>query len=1036
MSESSEIIVHAFDLAFHDKIGPNGRSIIHLWCLDRESKPHLLRVMDFPVFVRVQLPSYVMGVQQKWTQESVDSLFMQICRRLRDQAPFMWTLQYQKKLYHGYLAPEQPFPLVFFKNLEDMRNFVNKMKFPIQTIEWGSIECQVWEEDITVLRKLMTATDIQFCGWMRCKVQKVPEEYTVSTLANEYYGSWNDMFAIPAEECGTWVTRPKMLSFDLENFSHRNVVPKHDHPEDAIIMNSMVVHRLNDPKNERKRYCFILGNCAPLKENVLENLIIVAESSEAALIMRFVEIVQLEDPDIITGYNIQGWDIPAFNTRLTSIYGCSWPPLGRIKNKPSVMTSKTWESSGYGYNCINTLEMEGRLCIDMLPVIQHKPEKLRSYTLKNVALHYLKVGKHDVTPREMFDMHRQMRNSLTVLYALNEVSKREPEVVNDPYFVQAHKRASDDYNESLHMAERVIRYCVQDSEVVSDIFEKNLEWDGHLALARVAGVSIIELINNGQQRRCLSLIYHRATKMGFVLTRRTEPKLGYAGGHVGKPKPGVYDCVIFLDFASLYPSIMQAYNMCYTTLVPPELRGRIDPNRCHIIKFTQEEEEGGGVDEEDELLYETVKKRKTKKKNVATVTREYENWFLREPEGILPAEVRTLVEQRGLAKVLMAKAKKEGDEVGENIYNLRQLALKVTGNSVYGFTGVSGGKLPVKEVAMSVTAKGRELILDVNRRVEEEFGGEVIYNDTDSAVIVLHNEKNRKTINAVGQDLANKLNATMMKPLKLEVEKCGIIMLICPKKYELIYITKSGELGKQENGDYKMLSRGDVMAKREHCAFIKEWYHELLVCVMEQRPILEAIDIIIKYTLKLLNGEVPDEELYGIRGLAPHYESQNYPMNLFAQRLRNEGKSAVPGDRIEFLYVKNPPVAPSHHVGWKMYTPDEIKDAEEKGAPLQIDYPFYLERAFKNHINQIFGIGYKSQLEQLSHIGYLPNKAHKVRKLEEICDIFYFLERDGYRNYIPKFRDLVADAIKPKMIEFNFGESSSNVSGNAEFSFD
>lgn len=1049
--QQREISTHAYDIRFHDGGPNNQQSIIHSWSFDQDSKPHLLRVFDFPVFCRMQLPSFVMNgsvmTPMMWTPESLDSLFVRINQKLMNQRkdlPTNWVLQYQEKIYYYNAGRKFPMPLVFFKNQKAMRDFISVMKYPIYTSEWGSLNCHVWEDDIPPIRKWITACaskdsegkivdELTFCGWMKCNATLVPESLKVSTIEHEYFVSWTDVRPIPVAECESWATSPLVLSFDLENYSHMPLcLPKHDHPEDAVIMNSCIVQRQGSDNSTRMRYCFVLGNCPDIPETELPNTKIICVADEVDAILKFGDLVREVDPDIITGYNIQGWDYPALDARLTTIYGSKWPTMGRIRNEQTKLVSKTWQSSGYGFMRLNYLDMEGRISIDMLPYVQREPVKLRSYRLDKVAAHYLGRGKHPVTPQDIFEAFRLMRNTLTVLYAFNEAAKLDPSVLQDTSYQEAFNRTLELYKEALEKYKKVVRYCIEDSEVTIDLFFKLDVWFALIGLARVAGVTPLELVNNGQQRRCISLIYNKACARDIVIDKRQEPKLPYAGGHVGQPDPGVYDCIMFLDFASLYPSIIQAYNICYTTLVPPELFDKIPDDQVHIIKFQQEEEETGPEDDDDDLDYETIKRRrKAKKANAPTVTKDYCFKFVKSPEGILPTICRELVNERAYVRDVLLPA---ATGILKKVLNCRQMGLKITANSVYGFLGVEGGKLPLKEGAMCVTAKGRELILWVNEFLKKEYNASIVYNDTDSAAIQEPGLTDRKKVNARGHELVEIINAFLPPPLKLTYEKGGLMLIFCKKKYELMYITDKGELELGKDGKYKLLSRGDVMARRENCSFIKKWYHELLICVMERRPIVEAVTIIIKYTMELLEEKVPDEQLEGIRGLAPHYSSVNYPMNIFANRLRQAGKSAVPGDRIEFLFIKDPPIAPTDHVGWKMYTPDEVQEAKARGKPLKIDYAFYLQRVFKNHINQLFSVGYKEELKKLTKCVYRPIRGQKDRTLDTICDIFYFYERDGYRKLIPMMKDWIIEELKPKDCSFVIDGAPTEQTASSQYS--
>ena len=113
--------------------------------------------------------------------------------------------------------------------------------------------------------------------------------------------------------------------------------------------------------------------------------------------------------------------------------------------------------------------------------------------------------------------------------------------------------------------------------------------------------SIVDLFTRGQQVRCLSQIYDLAAKHNYIIDARDSRGIRFSGGFVFEPKPGLYENIICLDFASLYPSIMQAFNICHTTLVPPELMDRVPDEDCYVFDFDQEEDDDDDEEDDDPM---------------------------------------------------------------------------------------------------------------------------------------------------------------------------------------------------------------------------------------------------------------------------------------------------------------------------------------------------------------------------------------------------------------------------------------------------
>merc|ERR1719296_656595 len=155
--------------------------------------------------------------------------------------------------------------------------------------------------------------------------------------------------------------------------------------------------------------------------------------------------------------------------------------------------------------------------------------------------------------------------------------------------------------------------------------------------------------------------------------RAQESDSKFEGATVLEPITGYYaKPIATLDFASLYPSIMMAHNICYCTLLRPDQVKSMDPEQITKAPSTGS----------------TFVKREVRR-------------------GLLPMILEELLTARKRAKKAMAEAE---DPLTKSVLNGRQLALKVSANSVYGFTGATVGVLPCLEISASVTAFGRTMI--------------------------------------------------------------------------------------------------------------------------------------------------------------------------------------------------------------------------------------------------------------------------------------------------------------------------------------
>jgi DNA polymerase elongation subunit (family B) len=249
------------------------------------------------------------------------------------------------------------------------------------------------------------------------------------------------------------------------------------------------------------------------------------------------------------------------------------------------------------------------------------------------------------------------------------------------------------------------------------------------------------------------------------------------GAIVTEPRAALYSNVVSLDFSSLYPSIIRAFNIDYSTLVSDD---NIPDEDCHVFEW------------ETHMSCNCPKtdgKKPVKNKNgtLRVICRKFRYRWLKDTEkgykGIIPTLIKNLLDARKNTRKQMEKNQEKIEELEENVsddikkeidtlkldksdeskskikkliynnlssqdkqrieeleslnsvLNKKQLAFKVSANSQYGAMGASAGYLPLLEGAASVTFKGRESVMKATNYVKTVHNGKVIYNDTDSLYV-------------------------------------------------------------------------------------------------------------------------------------------------------------------------------------------------------------------------------------------------------------------------------------------------------------
>lgn len=892
-----ELIVQPYDWTLFD-CPEREHNIIRCWSLDTQSKPILITIPDFKPFMYIELPVYVERIQLRWNKDLANEVYEVIKKRLKENAPASCHFRTMEKLYYYRGGKTFPMLLVFFNTSNAMRHCINLLKHPLQVSEYPPMILKCWETNIPTVKKLLSLKKMGYSQWMKVRVQHVDSDSGMDKESSieEYVCSWKDITPLDS----TNVTQPLIMVIDIEVYSdNHDAFPDKYRSSNVVYMVSVICQRYQRPET-RTNYLIMLGDLPSFDDVKVINV-----TSEIELCHALADLINEVDPDIVTGYNIFSFDYDYLDARLKKVAE-EWRPMSRAYGSKTWMKTKTWESSAYGVQNINMLMMEGRISIDMYPIIQ-RDYKLDKYDLNTVCHHFLGKGKHDVKAKDMFQIYQRYRDH----GAVEDMMK-------------------------------VARYCIQDSVLVIELMEKVNVWVSLIEMSNVVGVPIVDIFTRGQQIRFLCQLYSMATEKGIVLDQRDSLDESFKGAFVYEPEAGLYDHVICLDFSSLYPSIIRAFNICYTTLVPEE--STIPDDECHVLCW---EDEG----------------------------KSYRYRFVKQPQGLLPKMCDNLVNQRSkVRKTILAPLQDSGgnprpDLTEEQklihlVADKRQLALKVCANSVFGALGAATGYLPLIEGARSICAIGKTLILQANQYLKDTYQATIIYNDTDSTMVKLPFVKTNKEAIEWGYKLQDEINKLYPAPLRMEFEKAGRMLSICKKKYSYWLIDRdSFEYKLDKKGQPALMNKGIVLARRDGCKWQREIYDKVLKKIMINATLSEVLDLVNEEILALVRGEVPWQKLSIIRTLGSDYKNEGYFMNVFSKELDKIGKPMEPGSRLEYVVVE----CESKILGEKMRLVDTY--LERRGTPQaeQIDSVYYIERMLANCVQQLISVGYKNQLQQLDN---------------------------------------------------------------------
>lgn len=581
------------------------------------------------------------------------------------------------------------------------------------------------------------------------------------------------------------------------------------------------------------RVLYVLGPCDPIAGTV-----VLTFSREEDLLLAWRDVGRLMLPDVTTGWSWDKYDHPYLYRRATLLSAKRFFRQGRIMCDVTRVWMTRVASNAMGDNTL--LQMaQGYTSFDLVPFVRSS-YRMTNYKLKTVSSQLLGRSKLDVTY----------------------------EFVN---------RAGVD-KIPTHLAVAGI-YCVIDSELVLELVRCTGAASTMTQFCRIMAVEASEYSQRGQQVRVRNQMLDDCRAHGFVmdgLVRRrsrvdergvTVPgeeeemygcvpeESSYEGGYVVDSALGFVDVpIVTLDFASLYPSIQQRYNICPSTFIPP-----------NVPEDTVRDWESRG------LVVERIRG------TLGT------HRFVQNEVGVMPKRLRAMFLGRKATKRVMAQAYAEGKEEEGRAQNAKQNAQKFTMNSFYGALAAVQGMLTMKEVSDAITARGRELTKGACVLVEKEYGhlGWFIRaGDTDSIMVQMppSDEAKAQGHAAVmreawqrGAALTKRFNTEIFRePIKYELEKIYIrAFFVARKKYATYQV--------EDNEDNKptLKARGLECERRDNPKYVRDAQKKVLKALLQRGDCRAALAVARAAVKKLalsrppLDDIVIYKELKAGKGLGP-----------------------------------------------------------------------------------------------------------------------------------------------------------------------
>jgi DNA polymerase alpha subunit A len=347
-------------------------------------------------------------------------------------------------------------------------------------------------------------------------------------------------------------------------------------------------------------------------------------------------------------------------------------------------------------------------------------------------------------------------------------------------------------------------------------------------------------------------------------TFKRKKAAAYMGGLVLDPKAGLYDkLVLLLDFNSLYPSIIREYNICFTTV---ERLDAEDAEKAESAEAVIPAHPPRGMD-----------------------------------DGVLPKVIARLVNSRRAVKQML---KTEKNEAAKMMLDIRQKALKLTANSMYGCLGFSSSRFYAKPIASLITFTGRQTLQATVDLVEKNLRLDVVYGDTDS-IFVHTGQDDYAAATQIGAEIAKEVNKRYSK---LEIELDGVfksLLLLKKKKYAGLKVRDwDKQLFDQE-------VKGIDMVRRDWCVMSKSMGGVILEqllspTVKSKEDSLLWLEEYLRHIGKQMDANaIPLSEYVitkGITKMPDEYpDAKSQPHVLVAKRRLEAGERIRPGNEIPYI---------------------------------------------------------------------------------------------------------------------------------------
>ncbi|XP_058247909.1 DNA polymerase zeta catalytic subunit [Hemibagrus wyckioides] len=580
---------------------------------------------------------------------------------------------------------------------------------------------------------------------------------------------------------------------------------------------------------------------------------------EKELFEEVCKIMRKYDPDILVGYEVQmhSWGYLLQRASALSVDLCQ-----QISRVPGDTKENRFseDKDEYGTEVMSEIHIVGRITINLWRIMKTEAA-LNNYTFESVAFHLL----HQRFP----------------LYT--------------------HRTLSDwfDHNTHLYRWKVVDHYMSRVCGVMQLLKQRDVV--GRTSeFARVFGIQFYHVLTRGSQYRVESMMLRIAKPLNFIavspsVSQRAQQRAPQSVPLILEPESRFYsNSVLVLDFQSLYPSVVIAYNYCYSTCL----------GHAHNLGTSDEFKFGcTSLRVPPDLLYQLRNDITISPNGVAFVKASVR-------KGLLPRMLEEILHTRLMVKSVMKSY--GGDEALLRLLDARQLGLKLIANVTFGYTAAAfSGRMPSVELGDSIIHKARETLERAIKLVNDtkKWGARVVYGDTDSMFVLLKGATKEQAFK-IGREIAEAVTATNPKPIKLKFEKVYLPCVLQTKKRYVGYMYES-----LDQKDPVFDAKGIETVRRDGCPAVAKILERSVKLLFETRDISLVKQYVQRQCVKVLEGRASLQDLTfakEYRGSASYRPGACVPALELTRRMMSHDRRWEPrvGERVPYVIVYGSPGVP------------------------------------------------------------------------------------------------------------------------------